>query len=218
MNKRIDLHTHSLFSDGELLPSELARRAEVLGHSTIAITDHVDMSKLDIINKIVKAAEDVNDNWNIKVITGVEITHVPTQSIAKIAKKSKDLGAEIVLVHGETLAEPVISGTNLAAIECEYVDVLAHPGIINEKELELAVNNDIYLELSGRKGHSLSNGHIANLGLKYGANFLINSDGHAPEDLMNYETGKNVGLGAGLNEKETEKALMDNPKKLLKHL
>lgn len=31
-NKRIDLHTHSIFSDGELLPSELARRADVLGH------------------------------------------------------------------------------------------------------------------------------------------------------------------------------------------
>ena len=31
---------HSLFSDGELLPSELARRALVLGHEAIAITDH----------------------------------------------------------------------------------------------------------------------------------------------------------------------------------
>ena len=29
----IDLHTHTLFSDGELLPSELVRRAEaVLGY------------------------------------------------------------------------------------------------------------------------------------------------------------------------------------------
>ncbi|MGZ3608297.1 MAG: histidinol phosphate phosphatase domain-containing protein, partial [Syntrophales bacterium] len=25
----IDLHTHSIFSDGELIPSELARRAKV---------------------------------------------------------------------------------------------------------------------------------------------------------------------------------------------
>ena len=45
-NKRIDLHMHSLFSDGELLPSEIARRAYVLGHEAIAITDHVDYSNI----------------------------------------------------------------------------------------------------------------------------------------------------------------------------
>ena len=34
MGKRIDLHTHSIFSDGELLPSEIARRACVLDHQS----------------------------------------------------------------------------------------------------------------------------------------------------------------------------------------
>ena len=51
-HKRIDLHMHSLFSDGELLPSELARRALVLGHETIAITDHVDYSNIETIPNI----------------------------------------------------------------------------------------------------------------------------------------------------------------------
>ncbi len=44
--KRIDLHTHSLISDGVLLPSELLRRAEALGHKALAITDHADASNL----------------------------------------------------------------------------------------------------------------------------------------------------------------------------
>ena len=48
MNKRIDLHMHSLFSDGELLPSELARRALKLNHEAIAITDHVDYSNIPL--------------------------------------------------------------------------------------------------------------------------------------------------------------------------
>ena len=39
-----DLHTHSLLSDGELLPSELARRYEEKGFRAIAITDHADVS------------------------------------------------------------------------------------------------------------------------------------------------------------------------------
>ena len=38
---RADLHTHSIFSDGELIPAELVRRAQALGHDAIAITDHV---------------------------------------------------------------------------------------------------------------------------------------------------------------------------------
>ena len=45
----IDLHTHTLFSDGGLVPSELVRRAEVIGYTAIALTDHADISTLDFI-------------------------------------------------------------------------------------------------------------------------------------------------------------------------
>ncbi|WP_429885909.1 PHP domain-containing protein, partial [Geoalkalibacter halelectricus] len=45
----IDLHTHTLFSDGELIPAELIRRAAVAGYTALAITDHVDLSNLDFI-------------------------------------------------------------------------------------------------------------------------------------------------------------------------
>ena len=54
MTKRIDLHMHSLFSDGELLPSELARRALKLNHEAIAITDHVDWSNVETIPELHK--------------------------------------------------------------------------------------------------------------------------------------------------------------------
>ena len=51
MNKRIDLHMHSLFSDGELLPSELARRALKLNHEVIAITEHESISNAVKVEK-----------------------------------------------------------------------------------------------------------------------------------------------------------------------
>lgn len=38
----IDLHTHTIFSDGELIPAELVRRAEVIGYKGICMTDHAD--------------------------------------------------------------------------------------------------------------------------------------------------------------------------------
>lgn len=52
----IDFHTHTLFSDGELLPSELARRAKEIGYRSICFTDHVDMSNMETVVIDVKKA------------------------------------------------------------------------------------------------------------------------------------------------------------------
>ena len=45
----IDLHTHTLYSDGELIPAELWRRAQVKGYRYLAITDHVDASNFEVV-------------------------------------------------------------------------------------------------------------------------------------------------------------------------
>lgn len=216
MNKRIDLHMHSLFSDGELLPSELARRAANLNHEVIAITDHVDYSNVEQIPQIQKAIDDINANWNIKVVLGAEVTHVPTESIDGVAKKAKDLGAQIVVVHGETLNEPVIEGTNYAAVNSEYVDILGHPGLITYEEAKIAKENGIYLEISARSGHCLGNGHVANIATEVGNKLLVNTDTHSPDNLITFEKSYEIALGAGLSKKEAMAAIVDNPRELLK--
>ncbi|SDA47027.1 histidinol phosphate phosphatase domain-containing protein [Methanobrevibacter millerae] len=216
MNKRIDLHMHSLFSDGELLPSELARRALKLNHEVIAITDHVDYSNVEEIPKIQAAIDDVNSNWDITVVLGAEVTHAPVESIDGIAKRAKELGAKIVVVHGETLNEPVTPGTNRAAVESEYVDILGHPGLITKEEAEIALENDIYLEISARKGHCLGNGHVANIAREVGNKLLVNTDTHSPDNIITFERSREVALGAGLSEEEVTKAIVDNPRELLK--
>lgn len=218
MNKRIDLHMHTLFSDGELLPSELARRAQNLNHSTIAITDHVDYSNVEDIVKIQKAIDDINANWDINVILGAEVTHVPTESIDDVAKYAKELGAKIVVVHGETLSEPVIGGTNLAAVKSKNVDILAHPGLITKEEAEIALKNGVFLEISARCGHNVSNGHVVKIAKEVGNDLLVNTDTHSPENLITFERSKIVAMGAGLSEKEALKAIIDNPQKLLNRI
>ena len=40
----IDLHMHSTFSDGELIPAEVVSRALHAGYTHLAITDHADPS------------------------------------------------------------------------------------------------------------------------------------------------------------------------------
>lgn len=216
MNKRIDLHVHSLFSDGILLPSELARRASVLDHETIAITDHIDSSNVSCVSKLADVVDDINDNWDINIVVGAEITHVPIEIIDRLAIEVRNFGAKIIVVHGETLAEPVIEGTNLAAVNSENIDILAHPGLITHEEAEIAKNNNIFLEISARNGHSLANGHVAKVANEVGTNLVINTDSHSPGDLITFKQAKSIGLGAGLTKKQSAMALIDNPRKLLK--
>lgn len=198
----IDLHTHSILSDGELIPSELARRMEVKGYRFLAITDHVDMSNIrTVIPNLVRACEGINKLWKIKVIPGMEITHVPLELISELALEGRRLGAKLVIVHGETLVEPVCKGTNRVAL-LSRIDILAHPGLISEEEARLAAKRGIYLEISGRKGHSFTNGHVVRAAKKAKAKLVIDSDSHLVSDLMDLELRRKVGRGAGLSEKE----------------
>ncbi len=194
----IDLHTHTIFSDGELIPAELARRAEAKGVKAIGMTDHGDFSNMDfILPRLIQLAEKLNPVLSIKIIPGIEITHVPPDLIATAVKKAKELGARIVIVHGETIVEPVAPGTNRAAISAG-VDILAHPGLITEAEMQAAKDQNVLIEISARRGHSLTNGHVAHLAEKVGTKLVINTDAHSPGDLIDRETAVKIVLGAGL--------------------
>ena len=195
----IDLHTHSLFSDGVLVPSELVRRAVMKGYEVIAITDHADASNLDLtIPRVAAACREVNRRWKITALPGIELTHIPPETFAELTERARSLGAVIVVAHGETLVEPVHPGTNRAAIEAR-VDILAHPGMITKEEAELAVKNGVHLEITARKGHSLSNGHVAKIAGETGARLVIDTDTHEPGDLITDEFARTILLGAGLN-------------------
>lgn len=213
----IDLHTHTLFSDGELLPAELIQRAYVMGYKAIAITDHVDQSNIDmVIPRIVKVLNALKDSISITAIPGVEITHVPPSLIPGLVKEARNLGAKIVLVHGETIAEPVAEGTNRAAIEAG-VDILAHPGMISTVDMLLAKEKGVALEITSRKGHSLSNGHVAREAIKYGVPLVINTDSHSPYDLISIEKAKKILAGAGIDEDKI-KSVFDNSKTIVEKI
>ena len=201
----IDLHTHTLFSDGALLPTELARRARVQGYRALAFTDHVDFSNLDfVLPRLVTACASLADDMDMILLPGVEITHVPPSLIGSCVEKARALGAVIVVVHGETLVEPVALGTNRAAIEAG-ADILAHPGLISLDEVELAARQGVSLEITTRRGHALANGHVARLARQVGAELLLNNDAHAPGDLVSLEMAKKIALGAGLDESDWQK-------------
>jgi putative hydrolase len=214
-----DFHTHTSLSDGELSPMEMIRRSVVAGYSSIALTDHASVGDLErIVPEIIKVCAAARKNWNILAIPGIELTHLPVKMIGEMAKMAKDLGAWIVVVHGETIVEPVEKGTNLAAIKSPHVDILAHPGLLTLSDAKLAVKRGKFLEISARKGHSLTNGHVAGVAQKAGARLLINSDAHADSDLLSEEFATAILQGAGLNTVDCKAALFGNPEALVKSL
>jgi len=197
----IDLHTHTIFSDGELIPSELVRRAEVKGYTAIGLTDHVDFSNIEHVLTCIFKAKYLEDVLDIKVLAGVEITHVPPEKIAPLATLARRLGAEIIVVHGETPAEPVRPGTNRAALEAG-VDILAHPGFITVEEAELARERGICLEITSRSGHNITNGHVVRMAKAVGAKMVVDTDTHSPDDLIDTARAIEIAVGAGLDRDE----------------
>ena len=215
-NMLCDFHTHTFLSDGELSPIELARRALVNGYAVLAIADHVGPGTCEAtLRQVAAECRVASAHWPLLAIPAVELTHVPAAGLADAARQAKELGAVIVVAHGESIVEPVEPGTNLAALRCPDVDILAHPGMLTEVEAELAAANGIFLELSARKGHSLTNGLVYRFGRKAGARFLVNADGHAPGDLLTAEWARKVALGAGLDAEGARVVLEENPGLLL---
>ncbi len=213
----IDLHTHTTFSDGELIPAELVRRAVVQGYTAIGLTDHVDFSNVEYVLTNLKKM-DLEGEMDMQVVIGVEITHIPPAKIEKLVAKAKQLGAELIIIHGETIVESVAPGTNSAAVNLEDVNILAHPGFISIEDAEIARDNEICLEITSRMGHCITNGHVAKIANEVGAMLVVNSDTHRSTDLITKNTAADIVMAAGLDKNDADKATGVNPLKLLKSL
>jgi putative hydrolase len=214
-----DFHTHTSLSDGTLSPMEAVRRAVAAGYSAVALTDHVGSGDMQrILSEVIETCRLAREYWPIQAIPGIELTHVPARAIAACAKKAKEMGAWIVVVHGETIVEPVEKGTDRAALLSPHVDILAHPGLITVEEARLAAEKGVYLEVSARQGHCLTNGHVAKLALAAGARLVVDSDAHDVSDLLSTDFAASIAQGAGLDENARVQALVANPQSLLQRI
>ena len=214
-----DFHTHTFLSDGALAPIELVRRAQVIGYRGMAITDHVGPGNLEYVVKTLTVdCRAATSRWDILVLPGVEITHAPKEDIDMLASEAKKMGARVVNVHGETIVEPVEPGTNMAAVKSGHVDILAHPGLVTHEVASIAAANGVFLEVSGRRGHSYANGHVVRVAREAGARMVLDSDAHQPGDLLTDEFALEVAMGAGLSRAEAEALLSDGPRQVLERV
>ncbi|MFZ2385295.1 MAG: histidinol phosphate phosphatase domain-containing protein [Candidatus Omnitrophota bacterium] len=194
-----NLHCHSILSDGVLLPSEIAVRYAAAGYKAIAITDHADYSN---IKQAVSGVLAFTRKWpkrsSITVLSGIELTHLPPEQFKPLAAYARKQGIQVIIAHGETPAEPVIKGTNRAAL-LAGIDILAHPGSITAEDAGLAAQKGIFLEVTTRRGHKKTNQHVIKQALRYGAKLILNTDSHLPEDIISPRKVIANAVAAGLN-------------------
>ena len=215
---RCDFHTHSFFSDGVLLPIEQLRRAHVTGHEAYAITDHASASNLDIIPKLAKDCELAIKHWGLLALPGVELTHVPANAIQEVSEQAREMGAFIIVIHGETISEPVEPKTNLKAAECMQTDILAHPGLITNEVAKKCKSNNVFVEITSNPSHSMTNGHVAEIGLQEDVSFVQNTDTHRPTSMLSYEEGEKVLEGAGFTKEKITTILQKDTRNLIQKI
>ena len=227
-----DFHTHTVFSDGGMIPAGLMQRALVRGCLGLAITDHVDSSNLEwAFENLLKFVEELGqewqpgvvpggdgttaplntldpdaltNNWHLPLIPGVELTSVPPRKIETLAQKARSLGAKWIVVHGETIMEPIAPGTNRAAIEAR-VDLLSHPGLITPEDAARAAELGVYLEITTHKGHGMANGWVAQRARESGAKLLLNTDCHISAEILDAKQRRAIAFGAGLTTEEVDR-------------
>lgn len=211
-----DFHTHTFLSDGVLSPIELIRRCVVAGYGALGIADHCGAGTMErLITEVRRDADLAARYWGFQVLAGVELTHVPAASIAELARRAKELGADHVVVHGETPVEPVEPGTNLAAAQCPEVDILAHPGLLSDEAAQAAAQTGVFIEITAKEGHSLGNGHVVRTALAAGAKLVLNSDTHLPGHILMPDFARRVVLAAGLPEADLDRVLLQHPQELI---
>ncbi len=215
---RLDFHAHTYLTDGSTSATDMWAGADRLGHKLLAITDHVALNDPTRLLTQLREEARAYEEGPMETLVGVEVSMVPPRKIADVARAARRAGAEIVIVHGETLADPVPPGTNHAAIDCPEVDLLAHPGLLEPADAELARAHGTFLEISGRRGHAFGNGHVARTALAARASLVVDSDAHAPEQLLTMPRAREIALGAGLSEAEAARALREAPELLLRRL
>ena len=126
--KRIDLHTHSCFSDGVLAPEKLLEEAQWHGLSAIALTDH---DNVDGIPYALKAG----NARGIEVVAGVELSceyqGMESHLLGLLIEPNADFQAELrkMQENRESRMAQMVRKLQLLGIKIEYAELPVEEGM-----------------------------------------------------------------------------------------
>ena len=150
MDKLIDMHTHTNYSDGELSPNELVKYAISKNIGVLAITDHDTISGIKTVDK----SADFIVESGIKIINGIELT-------AKV-----DRGRMHILGYGIDLDH---ENLNQKMIELRSISINATMNIYEQikKDYNIVFSDEDIDNLMSAN-HNIGRPDLAKLCIKYG--------------------------------------------------
>ena len=151
--KFIDLHTHSVFSDGTFTPSEIVSYAKKLNLSAIALTDHDTTEGIDEFFS-------AGIKYNIETIAGIELSasyldnevHIVGLLIDKNSEDLKDLISYVLEKREERNIEMTKKLSNLG-FKISYDEIL-------ENSKGSVITRAHYANILLKKGFALSRNEV----------------------------------------------------------
>ena len=205
---RGDLHMHTTESDGRDDVATMAAAAHRLGHSYIAITDHsralAMANGLDERRALEHAARvrALNGRYDgLTLLAGIECDILADGRMDLADDCLAQLDIVVAAVHSQfTMEEPQMTERVLRALECRWVDVLAHPTgrlllkrdgyrLDLEQVAAAAARHGVAIEINCQVDRLDLNDAHARLARERGARLVISTDAHSAMALGNQRWG-----------------------------
>jgi DNA polymerase (family 10) len=206
---RGDLHMHTTATDGRATLEEMAEAARALGYEYVAITDHSKAIAMAFgldEKRVVEFAQTVrkineSGNLGIKILSGLECDIMKEGEMDIAWDALAELDIVIGSVHSHMGLEPeAMTDRLLRALECPHLKALGHPtgrlllhrdpfAFDFDRVISEAVKRGVWLEInSSPERLDLSANHVRAAKAK-GAKFIVSTDAHHPNHLLNMKYG-----------------------------
>jgi histidinol phosphatase-like PHP family hydrolase len=218
MGYRGDLHCHTDWSDGGATVLEMSRAAQARGYEYLAITDH--SPRITVVNglgperlaaqrRLIEEANRELDRFT--VLQGVEVDINEDGTLDEPDEALAALDIVIASPHVKLRMEPAaMTERMLRAIEHPHVDVIGHPtgrrpgsreGATYdfEKVFRSAAEHGVVLEIDCDPARMDLSPELARLAASLGCKLSLDSDAHAPDQLIYVDLGLWTARRAGIS-------------------
>ena len=216
---RGDLHMHTTATDGRADAWTMARAARDAGYEYIAVTDHsralAMANGLDETRALQHAAEvralnGRDDLGGITVLAGIECDILADGRLDLAVDCLAQLDFVVASIHSAMdQSEEQMTDRLLFAIECPWVDVIAHPTARKilrrepsranmDRVFDAAMAHGVALEINGQPDRLDLDDLLARRARSRGVKLIIDSDAHSPAALGNLRWAVSVARRAWL--------------------
>ncbi|NBO17429.1 MAG: DNA polymerase/3'-5' exonuclease PolX [Proteobacteria bacterium] len=203
-----DLHTHTIFSDGENSLEEMVSKAREKGYEYIGISDHApsvqsrgEKEVRHLLEKRREEIENLNKHFkDIKILFGMEVNILADYSLGLPDEMLELLDYSIASIHTSfEMDRDKMTERILTALANPNISIWGHPSgrLINEREgidvnwtkiFEFASKNKKIIEINSQPQRLDLADDLVYEAIKAGVEVIINTDSHnvSSLDLMKY--------------------------------